>query len=273
MPLQHRDPLEVNKRQAAFYDTFHTDEAFNLPSRAWRRLRDRVRGVADIDDRVDGFERDVFEVVRPRAVLEVGCYSGRAQTDWLLAAPWLDRYVGIELSPSAIERFRARLTPATAGKAELVVGDFLTHELPRAGFDLVYMHSVFHHFPDPAVAVRRAAELLAPGGSLITFDPLSTNCVFRAARALYRPFQSDRDWEWPLGEPAFRALDEAFALRRLEGYLGLEMYAAILYILAPLPVIATLRARARAADAEAATGLGRGLYRCNFAAMWWQKPT
>jgi SAM-dependent methyltransferase len=269
--IDDRKLLEINKLQAAFYDNFHTNEAFNLPSRLWRQIRDRVRGVADVDDRIDAFEREVFNEVCPVRVLEVGCYTGRQQTDWLLAQPWLERYVGLELSAGAIQRFRERLTPAASAKCELIVGDFVAETLPKASFDLVYMHSVFHHFPEPRMVVERINDLLVPGGSFLTFDPLITNPVFRAVRTVYRPFQSDRHWEWPLQHAAFAALGEAFKLRRVQGYLGLEMYASILYSLAPLAPVAALRTRARQADARQAGGLGRGLNRCNFAAMHWQK--
>ena len=207
-----RELLEINRKQAAFYDSFHTDEELNLPSRFWRRLRDHVRSVGNVDDRADAFEREVFETIKPKRLLEVGCYAGREQTDWLLASPWLERYVGIELSSVAIDRFQERLTPAATRKVELVAGDFIDQELPLSSFDAVYMRSVFHHFPDPGMAIRRVKDLLVPGGSFIAFDPLVTNALFRAARGVYRPFQSDREWEWPLRRAAFEALGRELEL-------------------------------------------------------------
>ena len=267
-----RELLEINRKQAAFYDSFHTDEELNLPSRFWRRLRDHVRSVGNVDDRADAFEREVFETIKPKRLLEVGCYAGREQTDWLLASPWLERYVGIELSSVAIDRFQQRLTPAATRKVELVAGDFIDQELPLSSFDAVYMRSVFHHFPDPGMAIRRVKDLLVPGGSFIAFDPLVTNALFRAARGIYRPFQSDREWEWPLRRAAFEALGSELELCRVQGYLGVEMYAAILYTMVPLKPMAALRERSRAIDVEAAAAIGRGLYRCNLVAMWWRKP-
>ncbi len=262
--------IDVNRRQAAFYDKFHTEEEYNVPSRLWRRFRDRVRAAADVDERVDAFERRAFSTIRPRRVLEVGCYNGREQSDWLLRSPWLERYVGLDLSQRAIERFAARLDPAAAAKAELIVGDFLLHDLPAGSFDVVYMHSTFHHFPDPARPLERIARLLSPGGSFITFDPVLTNPIFRAARALYRPFQSDRDWEWPLRRTCFELLDERFELRRVQGFLGIEMYGAMLYAVAPVAAVDAWRKRTRASDEASADRLGAGLYRCNSVVMWWQ---
>ena len=105
------------------------------------------------------------------------------------------------------------------------------------------MHSVFHHFPDPGMAVRRIKDLLAPGGSFITFDPIVTNALFRTARGLYRPFQSDREWEWPLRHAAFEVLGQELELCRVQGYLGMEMYAAVLYTMLPLKPMAALKER------------------------------
>jgi SAM-dependent methyltransferase len=262
--------IEINKRQAAFYDKFHTEEEYNAPSRLWRRFRDRVRAAADVDERVDAFERAAFSAIQPRRVLEVGCYNGREQSDWLLRSPSLERYVGLDLSAKAIERFADRLTPAAAAKAELLVGDFLLHDFPPASFDVVYMHSTFHHFPDPARAIERIAHLLAPGGSFITFDPTLTNPIFRAIRSLYRPFQSDRDWEWPLRRACFDLLEQRFELRRIQGFLGIEMYGAMLYSVAPLAIVDAWRRRCRAKDEAEADRLAAGLYRCNSVVMWWR---
>ncbi len=270
MPTNNHQLIEINKRQAAFYDKFHTEEEYNAPSRLWRRFRDRVRAAADVDERVDAFERAAFSAIQPRRVLEVGCYNGREQSDWLLRSPSLERYVGLDLSAKAIARFADRLTPAAAAKAELLVGDFLRHDFPPASFDVVYMHSTFHHFPDPARAIELVARLLTPGGSFIAFDPTLTNPIFRAVRSLYRPFQSDRDWEWPLRRACFDLLEQRFELRRIQGFLGIEMYGAMLYSIMPLAVADAWRQRSRAIDEASANRLGAGLYRCNSVVMWWQ---
>ena len=79
MPGQ--DLLEINRKQAASYDALHADQEFNLPSRFWRRPRYRARSVASVDDRADVFEREAFETIKPRCLLEVGCYAGREQTN------------------------------------------------------------------------------------------------------------------------------------------------------------------------------------------------
>lgn len=76
-----------------------------------------------------------------------------------------------------VDRFNAAL-PANFGRA--IVGDLLTPEPPPSGspltqgdlfrFDLAAVGLGFHHFADPALAVRRLAERLDPGGVLLIID-------------------------------------------------------------------------------------------------------
>lgn len=263
--------IDVNRRQAEFYDQFHTEQALNAPSRLWRRFRRHIKSIADVDERVEAFERDVFEAIRPRRILEVGCYAGRLQTLSLIQQPWLEHYVGLELSAEAIRRFHSKLSGVQAAKVELVVGDFAAHDLPVESFDAVYMHGVFHHFPDPAFAVQRVADLLRPGGSFVTFDPLLTNALFRTVRAAYRPFQSDREWEWPLQRGTVDILGNHLQLRRLQGYLGMEMYGAIVKAVLPVKPARAFADWARNVDERNANRIGPALFRCNSVTMWWQK--
>lgn len=264
--------IEINKKQAEFYNSFHTNNALNLPSRLWRRFRCHIKSIADVDVRAEALEWELFEETRPRRLLEVGCYVGRPLTVSLIGRPWLEQYVGVELSAEAVRRFRAKLDPAASAKAEILHGDFAALDLPRESFDAVYMNGVFHHFPDPEFAVRRVAELLVPNGAFITFDPLLTNWLFRTVRAAYRPFQSDREWEFPLQRSAFDILEQHLELRRVQGFLGMEMYGAVLAAVVPLPQARAVAEWCRHIDRDQANRIGSGLFRCNLVVMWWQKP-
>ncbi len=68
--------------------------------------------------------------------------------------------MGVELAEECAAR------AATVAGVPVVAGDFLAVDLPGR-FDVVTMFDVLEHLPDPAAALRRAHQLLAPGGLLI----------------------------------------------------------------------------------------------------------
>jgi len=97
---------------------------------------------------------------RPR-LLEIGCGEG-----WLLEAA---RRVGFD--PVGIEPHAGRAAAARA-RARARVIESLFEEVDAQATDLGRFDVVFHidllaHFPDPAGALVRMRELLAPGGAVV----------------------------------------------------------------------------------------------------------
>ncbi len=68
--------------------------------------------------------------------------------------------MGVELAADCAAE-AARLT-----NVPVVAGDFLAADLPD-GFDVITMFDVIEHMRDPLACLRRAAELLVPGGLLV----------------------------------------------------------------------------------------------------------
>ncbi|HEV2372968.1 MAG TPA: class I SAM-dependent methyltransferase [Streptosporangiaceae bacterium] len=91
--------------------------------------------------------------------LDVGCGEGTLVRRLAHRVP---RVVGIDQDAASIEAARAQ---SPDGQVELMCGDFLTHPFPPASFGLVACVAALHHM-DPAAALARMSELLAPGGSL-----------------------------------------------------------------------------------------------------------
>jgi SAM-dependent methyltransferase len=89
--------------------------------------------------------------------LDVGCANG----DFLLAAGGqVKRTCGVEISSYASEAARQR------GIEAIWRGDFLEAQLPRTGFDLISMWDYIEHVQEPLANLRKAYELLRPGGYL-----------------------------------------------------------------------------------------------------------
>jgi SAM-dependent methyltransferase len=109
-----------------------------------RNFRDRLEWIAR------------FSPGRPR-LLDVGAAYGfllKAARDMGWDAE------GVEIAPDcAVEAARISGAPVLAG-------DFLSVKL-RPGFDVIVMLDVIEHMRDPLACVRRAYELLAPGGHLV----------------------------------------------------------------------------------------------------------
>ncbi len=97
------------------------------------------------------------------AVLDCGCGTGEHT---LLAAAQGARATGIDLSPTAIERARAKATDRGLD-VRFEAGDILTLALPAGSFDVAVDCGLFHVFDDADRAryVTRLRDLLRPGGS------------------------------------------------------------------------------------------------------------
>lgn len=96
-----------------------------------------------------------------RDALDVGCGDG------LLAgklATRARRVTGIDRSPRMVAR--ARELTAGHSRVTFVEDDFLTADLPCAGYDFVCSVTTIHHM-DFEAALLRMRELLRPGGTLV----------------------------------------------------------------------------------------------------------
>ncbi len=111
------------------------------------------------EGRLHTFRRALLELeeyAMPGRLLDVGAHLG------VFVEVALDRgwdAEGIEPSRWAVREAQARGLPVTRGAlAEL--------EAAPGAFDVMTMWDVIEHFPDPLAEVRRAHELLRPGGTL-----------------------------------------------------------------------------------------------------------
>ncbi len=159
---------------------------------------------------------DLLDTVLPAAparVADLGCGTGSVAV--LLADHDYD-VTGLDLSPRMVERARAKA--ASAGTScTFVVGDASSPGLVAAAYDVVLSRHVVWALPDPAAALRRWVDLLAPDGRLVLVEGLwSTGAGMRAdaLRALVEPLELDVVVT-PLTDPALwgkEIQDERFAL-------------------------------------------------------------
>ncbi|HEX3867524.1 MAG TPA: class I SAM-dependent methyltransferase [Gemmatimonadaceae bacterium] len=78
---------------------------------------------------------------------------------------------GIDFSRQGLQ-LAARAVTCDRRLVHLVAGDFFDRSaLPSGAFDVVYSAGFVEHFPEPLELMRRVAELLKPGGVVVTTVP------------------------------------------------------------------------------------------------------
>jgi ubiquinone/menaquinone biosynthesis C-methylase UbiE len=103
---------------------------------------------------------------RPARVADLACGTG---TMAVLMAELGHEVEGIDLSGEMVARARAKTAPfgaaVTIGQA-----DAAEPRLARGSFDAVFARHILWTLPDPARALARWADLLAPGGRMVLVE-------------------------------------------------------------------------------------------------------
>lgn len=223
--------LQVNMRQKDFYESRFeaaqagkqvAERAANAATNAWTRLRvnmQKMRKLAGIDDSLYALHQQWMGDLKEARILDLGCFAGNYLSLWM--AERCAEYTGIDLSEQAIAFLNVKLDERQLAHAHAYAQDFLANSYPDNSFDLIYAYSVLHHFKDTPVILEELHRVLSPGGMVISVDPLMTEPLNRLARVLYRPFQTDRDWEWPFTHRTFRLIQNYFKIADMQGSIGM----------------------------------------------------
>ncbi|WP_372573847.1 methyltransferase domain-containing protein [Ruegeria jejuensis] len=99
--------------------------------------------------------------------VEFGSGTGYVTSD-LITMAGAARALGIEPSPVMVARAQTRF--ADDPRLSFDTGDAKRTALPDASVDLVLMHTLLCHVPEPQEAVAEAFRVLKPGGQLVICD-------------------------------------------------------------------------------------------------------
>ena len=112
--------------------------------------------------------------VRARTILDVGC--GEAILRDLLPGDRYDRYVGVDLSATAIATARA----GARSQDRLAVADAESWT-PEESFDAVVMNECLYYFHEPLAQARRYFDAARDGGVLLVsmFESPRTRAILR----------------------------------------------------------------------------------------------
>ena len=115
-----------------------------------------------------------------------------------------------------------------AKKVTLIAGDLLEH-VPDEQYDVLFAHGVLHHFESTELLLDKLNSLIKPGGILLCAEPSQVNRLFKFVRMLYRPFQSDKEWEWPFNKKSVRDLEKYFTIESGFGWGRFSMPLSLIH--------------------------------------------
>jgi SAM-dependent methyltransferase len=101
---------------------------------------------------------------KDKKVLEIGLGQG-SDSQQLIARG--ARWSGLDLSPEAVARVRARMEIGKLPFEDIKQGSVLAAPFDGESFDIVFSHGVLHHVPDILAAQREIHRILKPHGQLI----------------------------------------------------------------------------------------------------------
>ena len=224
----HNKTLEVNKRQKEFYND--TNKHKNVATKIWSKLRNgtlhKYTNDLDLKNKVYTEHKLWLGDLKDKKVLDLGCLRGNHLS--LYMAQNAKEYVGVDLSDVAIAELNEKLNKADCRNATGIAVDFLSADFKHSNFDIIYAYGVLHHFEDFDLLINKLKEKLSKNGIIISYDPLETSLPIKIARMAYRPFQSDKDWEWPFTKATLKKLDSTFTIVEKRGILGRSKYGMLL---------------------------------------------
>lgn len=220
--------LKINIKQKEFYNT----KKKNLATKMWSNIRHgllaNIRKEIGITNQVYELHKEWLEDLKDKKVLDLGCFSGNNLSIYL--AENAKEYVGLDLSDVGISILNDNIKHLNNAKG--IAADFLDEQkFSDKNFDVIYAYGVLHHFKDVDMLISKLDEKLAPNGIIISYDPLETSIPVKLFRMLYRPFQSDRDWEWPFTRKTYYIFKNKFDIIDRHGVLGKTKWFFLLNVL------------------------------------------
>lgn len=132
---------------------------FSRAAGEWDALRDELYGTTL---HLDG----MLAALDPSwVVADLGCGTGRTAAT---LAPFVRQVVAVDASAEMLRAARERL--ATVGNVDVREGALEAVPVADASVDLALLVLVLHHVGDPALVLREARRILAPGGRLLVID-------------------------------------------------------------------------------------------------------
>ena len=162
-----------------------------------------------------------------KKVLDLGCGKGNYFSVYL--AENSRRYIAIDLSKNQIKILSKKISHLK--NADAITMDLFSKDFNDKDFDLIYAYGVLHHFKDFDLLLNKLNDILSPNGEIVCLDPLETSFPIWLLRKIYRPFQSDSNWEWPFTRKKINKIQNKFNVLSRKGILGKSKWYFLISIL------------------------------------------
>lgn len=157
--MRDRERAEALKREREFA----AQSYFRAHAADW----DRIRALHVAESEVEQAMRQALGSGPFKLLLDLGTGTGRILE---LLADCYARGLGLDLNQAMLAYARSKLSKVGLAHAQVRHGDIYSLALPDRVADAVVMHQVLHFLSEPALAIREAARVLAPGGRLLIVD-------------------------------------------------------------------------------------------------------
>jgi len=201
-------PQLSDEALAAFYPAEYYEEFYEHSGGAGGGLLHRLRALFRRRSAERRYRREPYLLggVVPGRMLDVGCGSGSL----------LERFAERGWETYGVDPSNSAVAAAARRGARVHQGTLRDQPWEPGSFQLVTFEHSLEHIGDPIDALRRARELLAPGGLLLVIVP---NWACWQRRLLFR-----NRW-FPLDLPRHQQHFSPRALERLAGMLDLKAQA------------------------------------------------
>jgi len=148
--------VKESRRQAA-------EAYFRSNAERW----DQIRSMHADNKVIEARLREIVPTGPRVRLIDIGTGTGRMLQ---IFAPRIAYGLGIDLSHAMLTVARVNLDGPAYANCEVRHGDMYRLPSEDGSFDVAILHMVLHYAEHPAEAVREAARVLRPGGSLVVID-------------------------------------------------------------------------------------------------------
>ncbi len=197
--------VEEERERGWTYYALRRDKGGSL-GRLWRLLRRRIRHLEGKGDdarlqevlrhRQEEFTRErglvpgkswaawargLGHLLPPLRVADLGCGEGYVAVE---ASRWAEQVIAVDISGGVLEGARERARAKGIRNILWKRGDIEDLPLESGSVDVALLSQALHHAAEPARALREAARILVPGGTLLVLDLLPHR----------------EEWVWKIGD-------------------------------------------------------------------------